>query len=380
MDLILHPSEANGRLSELYQRAFANAVELLIVNAYLTEWDSSRVLNADCRHFRMIIGKDFGITRKAACRAVMNWLPPYLKAYFLVAGQIAGFHPKAVFWKEASGCTFAIIGSSNLTVAAFATNYEANLFCALTLPDYQAAKKWVDTILQKSVPVSEAWLENYQEAPVNGGGAKRKSTNKASDDIAHVRLQLPRPAGTAESVRLRRTLLTVFAQNKEGLRRLFQDCADGKISSSKFYEALPSHWGGQVGGRIQGKGWERRGKASDFCLLAKSFLKIVGADADTRDDVVVKEMDCLAEAGTVPARRAFLSEMLCLHFPELFPVVNKPVQKYLKDVGFEPSSRASEGSQYLMLAQTLRVSLQQHPTHPAKNLAELDTVIWLKYH
>jgi hypothetical protein len=135
-----------------------------------------------------------------------------------------------------------------------------------------------------------------------------------------------------------------------------------------------------VGGRIQGKGWERRGKASDFRLLAKSFLKIVNADSDTRDDVVVEEIDRLAEAGTVPARGAFLSEMLCLRFPELFPVINKPVQNYLKDVGFEPSSRASEGDWYMMLAQTLRVSLLQNPTHPAKNLAELDTVIWLKYH
>jgi hypothetical protein len=283
-----------------------------------------------------------------------------------------------LFWKEASGRTFAIIGSSNLTVAAFATNYEANVFCPLSPPDYQAAKAWVNTIIQKSVPVS-VWLENYREAPLSGGGAKSKPNNGESDDIAHVRLPLPRPAGMGKSIKYRKAVLKEYAKNKNGLMRLFRDCANGKITSSAFYEALPSHWGGEVGGRIQGRGWERRGKASDFRLLAKSFLKIVSADADTRDDVVVEEIDRLAKAGTVPARGAFLSEMLCLRFPEQFPVVNKPVQSYLKDVGFEPSSEVSEGDWYMILAQTLRVSLQQNPAHPAKTLAELDTVIWLKY-
>ena len=380
MELILYPPDATGGLSDRYQQAFGNAVELLIVNSYLTDWDSSWVLNADCRHFRMIIGKDFGITRKAACRAVIKWLSPGLRARFMVAGHIGGFHPKAVFWKEASGRAFAIIGSSNLTVAAFATNYEANIFCALSRPDYQAAKAWVNAIIQQSVPVSDAWLENYREAPLKGGGGNPKPRNGASDDIAHVRLLLPRPRGMVGAIKIRRATLKEYAKNRRGLIRLFEACADGRITSRAFYEALPTHWGGHVGGRIQGRGWERRGSASDFRLLAKSFLKIVNTDPDSRDDVAVEEIDRLAEAGTVPARGAFLSEMLCLRFPELFPVINKPVQKFFKDVGFEPSSRASEGDRYMMLAQTLRVSLRQHPTHPARDLAELDTVIWLKYH
>lgn len=123
-----------------------------------------------------------------------------------------------------------------------------------------------------------------------------------------------------------------------------------------------------------------QGKASDFRLLSQGFLRIVNAGADERDDVVVEEIDRLDKAQTVPARGAFLSEMLCLRFPELFPVINKPVEKYLKDVGFEPPPRASEGDRYRWRAQTLRSWLQQNPTHPAKNLAELDAVIWEKYH
>ncbi len=379
MKLILHPSNAVGELSDRYKQAFANAVELLIVNAYLTEWDSSRVLNAECRHFRMIIGKDFGVTRKAACGAVMDWLPPGRKACFMVASQIGGFHPKAIFWKEASGAAFAIIGSSNLTVAAFETNYEANVFCPLSSSDYQAAKQWVKTIERQSVLVSDRWLENYREAPLKGGSRKSAASNGELDDNELVLLPLPRPKGVSGLIQYRRKTLDEYAKNKKGLMRLFQNCANGKITSSEFYDALPSYWGGDVGGRIQGRGWERQGKASDFRLLSQSFLTIVNAVADERDDLVVEEIDRLAKAQTVPARGAFLSEMLCLRFPGLFPVINRPVKKYLKDVGFEPPPQASEGDRYRWLAQTLRASLQQNPTHPAKNLAELDTVIWEKY-
>jgi hypothetical protein len=142
---------------------------------------------------------------------------------------------------------------------------------------------------------------------------------------------------------------------------------------------LPQYWGGTVGGRLQGKGWERRGQGSDFHALSESFLKIVDASDDDRDDVTVEEIDRLANQN-VSTRSAFLSEMLCLRFPKLFPVVNKPVKKYLKAIEFSAPPGASEGAIYLDLAQKLRVSLRQNPDHPAKNLAELDAVIWLAYH
>ena len=167
MDLILQPN-TSCHLADRYQRAFSSAVELLIVNAYLTEWDDSLKLNPGCRRFRMVIGKDFGITRKSACEKVMKWLPPQLRAHFLVADQIGGFHPKAVFWKEENGSTFAIVGSSNLTAAAFGTNYEANIFCPLPSEDYKAAKDWVNAIASSSVPVSQDWLDN-ELPPVSTG-------------------------------------------------------------------------------------------------------------------------------------------------------------------------------------------------------------------
>lgn len=378
MNLILHEPNTACNLADRYQHAFTRAVELLIVNAYLTEWDASLSLNAGCRHFRMVIGKDFGITRKSACEKVMKWLPRQLRAHFRVADQIGGFHPKAVFWKEISGEAFAIVGSSNLTAAAFATNYEANIFCQLSPADYQAAKDWVKTIINYSVPISTDWLEKYHEAPLDGQPSSRNRRNSRSGGII-VPLTLPTPQGVQTILKDRRKQLTQYENNHNGLMKLFRDCASGRITSDAFYDDLSKHWGGAVGGRLQGAGFERRGKGSDFRALSKSFLRIVDATDDDRDDIVIEEMDHLAE-NNVPTRSALLSEMLCLKFPELFPVVNKPVKNYLKHIKFRPPSGASEGAVYLDLAQKLRVSLRQHPGYPAKNLAELDAVIWLKFH
>lgn len=79
------------------------------------------------------------------------------------------------------------------------------------------------------------------------------------------------------------------------------------------------------------------------------------------------------------ARGAFSSEMLRLEFPELYPVLNKPVRKYLEDVKFVGSPGMSDGAKYLDLALRLRLSLAQNPKHLAMSIAELDGVIWLAY-
>src|SRR5260221_7751001 len=97
--------------------------------------------------------------------------------------------------------------------------------------------------------------------------------------------------------------------------QLFRRCASGNTSSQEFYDQLPSYWGRDVGDRLQGKGWERQGSESNFHSLSKSFIRILDATDDDRDDVVVEEIDNLSEQH-VATRKAFLSEMLCLRFPE----------------------------------------------------------------
>ncbi|HEV3038748.1 MAG TPA: phospholipase D family protein [Candidatus Angelobacter sp.] len=370
-DLLLHTPNADGVLSRYYQQAFSNAVELFIVTAYLTEWDYLLRLNPNCRSFRVIIGKDFGITRKAACERLLGWLPPERKGQFMVADQIAGFHPKAVFWKENNGNCFALVGSSNLTRAAFETNFEANIFCLISKATYGEAKKWVKQIEKQSVPVSEDWLKKYKEASIRPG-------DKGAPAPPVAVLKLPYPRGMKQLVANRRKQLAAYAKQEAQLINLFHRCANRDISSKQFYQQLPTFWSDQAGDRLQGAGWERQGKESDFRALCQSFLKILHTPNEYRDDAVAQEIDKLKKQG-VAARGAFLSEMLCLKFPEEYPVLNRPVMEFLKDIQFRATRGATEGVRYIGLAQKLRNSLLQYPGYPAKNLAELDTIIWLAY-
>ncbi len=378
MNLFFHAPDRESELSKYYRRAFEKAVELFIVTAYLTEWDTSLKLNSGCHRFRVIIGKDFGITRRAACEAVMHWLPPKRKSQFMVADLISGFHPKAVFWKESNGDCFAIIGSSNLTRAAFETNYEANVFSKIENSEYDAARNWVRSIEKLSVPVSDDWLKCYKEALPTRRSAGKKSKQRHHLAIPLVTLKLPKPVSMKKQIIIRRGQLAAFKRKRKGLIKLFQDCASGKIKSTDFYRQLPEYWSYEVGDRLQGAGWERQGKDSDFHTLAASYLRILEATDQERDDIVEQEIDNLREKHVV-TRKAFLSEMLCLQFPEEYPVLNRPVQKYLKSVKFKAPRGSSEGARYIDLSRKLRASLLQNPEHPAKNIAELDTVIWLAF-
>ncbi|MCC9396199.1 NgoFVII family restriction endonuclease, partial [Enterobacter hormaechei subsp. steigerwaltii] len=90
-----------------------------------------------------------------------------MKFTLMVAQGIQGFHPKAVFWKNDKNEYYALIGSSNLTHAAFNSNYEANILTKISEQDFIKVKSWADEIAMKSIPVSEDWLEEYQEAEIN---------------------------------------------------------------------------------------------------------------------------------------------------------------------------------------------------------------------
>jgi HKD family nuclease len=377
MTIFLHTPASGTGLTDCYKRALLEGEEILIISAYLTDWSTELRLNNKCRFFRFVTGKDFGITRKAACRAVMKWLPRGFKSQFLVATQISGFHPKAVFWKSQNGESFAIVGSSNLTVAAFNKNYEVNITMQVTNEEFEAARRWVEGIIDLSVPVSEPWLKKYSESSLSGhpGSNEMKADG---DDSGLVNLKLPIVGGVDKLVEERRQQLKEYRKNRAKLEEMFSNCANRKISSTKFYQGLPSVWGGEVGGRLQAPGWERQGKKSDFHALSSSYMKIIAAPSTQKDDVVSRELDLLAKAKN-PARGAFLSEMLCLKYPGLYPVLNNPVKKYIDDVGFAPPRGASEGDRYINLARTLRASLRQNPNYPAKNIAELDTVIWSAY-
>ncbi|EMU4784549.1 phospholipase D family protein, partial [Neisseria gonorrhoeae] len=166
--LFLHSDTPNEKeLISIYEKAVSEAVELYIFSAYLTHWDVKNKLNSKLQEFKFIFGQDFGLSKKEAIRKVLKWLPSHLKFTLMVAQGIQGFHPKAVFWKNDKNEYYALIGSSNLTHAAFNSNYEANILTKISEQDFIKVKSWADEIAMKSIPVSEDWLEEYQEAEIN---------------------------------------------------------------------------------------------------------------------------------------------------------------------------------------------------------------------
>jgi hypothetical protein len=175
----------------------------------------------------------------------------------------------------------------------------------------------------------------------------------------------------------RQKALATYQKQRKDFEQMFRRCDKKEITSEQFYRGIQDLWKFETC-RLQGRGWEIKGKHGDFHSLSRALIRIVDAKEDDQDDVVRVEIDRLAKEN-VPARGAFLSEMLCLRYPDKYPVLNEPVWKYLDDANYRPPKGSSEGAKYIYLSKTLRRSLLADLNHPAKNLAELDTVIWLKY-
>ncbi len=74
-----------------------------------------------------------------------------------------GFHPKGYVFERADGIT-AILGSSNLTDHALQNNAEWNLQVSATLDSdlYVQFKNLLEVQLTQSVPLTEAWVQDYE--------------------------------------------------------------------------------------------------------------------------------------------------------------------------------------------------------------------------
>lgn len=377
MDLILHPVDGTVLLSltDLYDRAISEAVELFIVSAYLTEWKPKGSIGKDCEEMSFIVGTDFGITRKDACKAVLAWLPKAMKSDFLAADRISGFHPKLVLWKTKTGEYHLVLGSSNLTQAAFSTNYEANVFLTIPKDKYDYIKEWVYFIRLQCSPISEDWLESYKEAdkPRQGPSGKKPPV---------IALSLPSGEDINEAVKRRKAQQKAFAGIRDELIKLANKCAGGEISNATFYEDMMTLWGHHES-RFQGRGFEILGKHSDWKDTCSSLSTIVAKGSSSSvvalDNLVRKEIDRLASTKN-PNRGAWLSEMLCHFFPDRYPILNKPVRIWLQHNNFKGPRKASEGALYIDLSMKLRDALANNKTNTARNLSELDHAIWQWYH
>lgn len=370
MELILHPG--SGELERLYERAFTEARALYIVSAYLTAWRPARKLNGNCT-FQMIIGKDFGLTRKRACRELIKWLPAVHKNDLYVANYIAGFHPKAMFWTDRRGNHHILVGSSNLTEAAFSTNFEVNLYSQINSVIYERAVEWFRAVLEKSRPLDNNWLTNYKEAKLTGKQSRNKN-------------EIPKPSSESEDfivpgdlreipqyeLNKRRVTIRAFNSSRHDLTKLFSTGAGGALANDKIYERFMRTWGRYL---IQGPQWTMKGKKSNWRRFARGIMKILQAKDLERDNAVKSVIDDFAARG-LPTRKSLLTELLCTYYPKRYPIINKPVKLWSKDNKYDTPWGSSEGAKYIDMAIKMRLALANSGV---ANLFELDLLIWSKY-
>lgn len=385
--LLLLPDNSGAGLQKLYHRALRESEELYILSAYLTEWDTTVRLGKQCKTFAFIVGKDFGITRKAACAKVIEWLPPSRRTHFLVTELIEGFHPKSMFWREADGSYHALAGSSNLSKAAFATNHEVNAYSKISRPEFEAAKAWILEIKKSCVMLGQSWLDGYIEAKRTGKPSRGgKATPKFPDRVFNLRLPSKRSISASESsLDFRRSQMLTFEKLKKDLLTHFKNASTVQKrwwtpqKNEAFYHEFRRLWDFGDGSRFQANGWERRGKDSDFRELSISLLRVIEAKASDRDDVVMSEIDRLTEL-KIATRRSVFTEMLCQFFPALYHLDNEPIRAWIKSTGCSSHYGATAGYRYLEAALLLRAALYSAQNkkggYPVENLGVLDALLW----
>ncbi len=284
--------------------------------------------------------------------------------------KISGFHPKALFWRTKGGDCYSLIGSSNLTEAGWKTNYEANVFAKLQRQEFEAVGEWIDKISPLCVMITPGWLKNYTEAKPAMPG---RPGMPGEPSFLLSEIELPTYRGQAKMVRARRDKKRKFGEIRPKLISAIRRCASGKLSDTKFYDIINDTWGDHPS-RLQGWGWQVTGRTSNFRALCEGLVAILDAQPATRDLTVIRVIDRLREK-RVPTRRAFLSELLCLFFPAQYPVLNEPVASYVRPCAKAPRGY-TEGEKYVHLARSLRAALIDARSYPARDLLELDGLIW----
>lgn len=373
MTLYLHPS-SDSSLSDAYEKAFEEAEEIFVLSAYLRDWKRFET-GGECTNATLIVGKDFGITRKQALSDCMAWKKeePYCRHVY-VADKIDGFHPKIITWK-AAGNHYLMVGSSNLTVAAFTTNYEANLRIKISEERYLQILDWIADILKKSSALTYNWIASYSEAPSPSSQFRSATSIKATSSN---HLKLPRSPLLASVLSIRKDQQAAFNEIRVEFEGILRECAKGEVSSSEFYDWLIKKWNNSEW-KFQGNGIFRQKKGStNWAKLCEALVNCIDCLEADQDKVVVSVFNRLEMAGDVQARRAFLTEMLCHFFPNKYPLWNTPVVIWLRSINATKDRQRglSIGEKYLWLSKVLRQTLTENPDFPAENLTELDTAIW----
>lgn len=377
--MFLNP-EDNESLKEVYTKVFQEAEEIYLATAFLTEWSFSKVKLGRCKQFVAIIGTHFGLTKKKACRDLMNWLPESLRShiYAFPFEQQSTFHPKVLVWKKDEKF-FSLIGSSNLTSAALNRNYEINIKSEIEREDYERIVGWFRKRTDESQVMSQSWIDSYVESTVIYRSKKgKKEPNEKVFDV-----RIPNGEDCVRILKGRRKQMEVFKTKKSKILEIMKQNSSGQLSNDKFWRTFHALWHCRFDEpdefRFQGNGIERTCANANWREATTAFLTIFekyGNDNIFELDKIVAEQIDLLKQKKNPARKAWLSEMLCQFFPDAYPLLDDPVKNWVKRIGWVIDRGGSEGKKYVDLATRLRSVVKENGTF-VKNLAELDALMWL---
>lgn len=377
--IFLNP-ENNESLKEVYTKVFQEADEIYLATAFLTEWSFSKVKLGCCKQFVAIIGTHFGLTKKQACRDLMKWLPESLRShiYAFPFEQQSTFHPKVLVWKKDEKF-FSLIGSSNLTSAALNKNYEINVKNEIEAKDYERIVEWFKDRSDESQVMSQSWIDSYEESKVvyKSKNGKKEPNEKVFD------VRLPQNSESRKWLEGRRKQMKVFKRYKAKLFDLMKENAAGRLSNKKFWEDFCEIWHARFDEenqfRFQNNGVERSCSKANWREATNAFMFIYKKSEKCSvfelDKIVAEQIDRLKRKKN-PARKAWLSEMLCQFFPNTYPLLDDPVNQWVKNIGWKLDRGGSEGKKYIDLATRLRSVVKENKPF-VNNLAELDILMQL---
>lgn len=372
-EILLSPNDASA-LSEFYKMAAAQSVDLLIATAFLTEWPIRRKLSTVCKSVLIVVGTDFGLTRKKALTHLLRWVPKDKTYNVLAVPAFSGgsFHPKIIAWKDRKGKYFALFGSSNLTAAAFHHNHEANVIQEISEREFRKVKSWLREIAKQSEVITADWIEKYKETKRVAETGKKQRETKVAEQVVDLKVRVLKKH--LKLISDRRRQQEQFAEIREPLLDIVANCAAGKLRSKSFWRKFRDLWSKHPS-RFQGSGMERFGGKVNWKQACASLLRIVEGPDDIFDlDLVVQtEIDRLSRHKN-SARGAWFSEMVCHFYPNWYPVLDGPVKIWLRHIGYRAQRGATEGSKYLDLSRKMRIAKDQ--AAGIATLAELDVVIW----
>lgn len=362
--LLTFPNDSgnNKRIFQIITDAILNADEIWWASAYLTTWPIPLdcLPKNNCSTCNIVVGSDFGITRKAALLDLLKWKKQTSSNVFINNTQ--GFHPKVFLWRKGNK-RFVLAGSSNLSVAGWTSNIELNIRVPISKKEFDVITEWFDDyVIGTSPRLDPSSIKSYKESkrkPV-------KSQNSSTDiDYRIKKLRKIDFSGV-------RKQLNEYNKTKNEFVKIVKDCEKGLLNRKLFYSKmstlLKGTWRGNsnlLSMNCKNEKWEE---------TCSGLSNIFDANKADRDRIVKKVIDSLTLTKN-KTRGSWLSEILCHHFPLEYPLIDDPVKEWIRECNIEKLYGIPTGYQYIRITKIMRKYLNQNKDK-FNNFMEMDHAIW----